>query len=307
MLSFLYDITLIGGTSNGLVKSVLYQSNVEYSLINSVFVSLKGKSFPLDLSLVQTKSCFTSDTVSSVKPPLRSFLSLGWGMISDVDILSEFMRPIGELRIYVAAFYFILLNRTYRGRLSILLADEFNSISNSSNPTEVYLSKESNQSNGVGTGILKASTDLMGTSIDSSHIVLSSFDMPVNYVSNDVESTVNTDQNWLTIESEFSLIWVLQTSHCASTIHSGPGVKLNDGILTIIVAEKMKRIEALDLLIGMDEGKHFNNPKIKVYKAKAYRLEPLTDKGILSLDGEVIEYGPIQASVQPSAARVLAL
>ncbi len=32
----------------------------------------------------------------------------------------------------------------------------------------------------------------------------------------------------------------------------------------------------------------------KVHVATAYRLEPLTPRGILSLDGETVEYGPIQ-------------
>ena len=48
--------------------------------------------------------------------------------------------------------------------------------------------------------------------------------------------------------------------------------------------------------------------KVEFIKAYAYRLEPIVFNsdadGIYSLDGEVVEYGPIQASVLPAAARV---
>lgn len=33
---------------------------------------------------------------------------------------------------------------------------------------------------------------------------------------------------------------------------------------------------------------------MEIFWAKAYRLEPLTTQGIYSLDGEPVEYGPIQ-------------
>lgn len=37
--------------------------------------------------------------------------------------------------------------------------------------------------------------------------------------------------------------------------------------------------------------------QVEVYWAKAYRLEPLTSQGLYSLDGEPIDYGPIQVHI----------
>lgn len=50
-----------------------------------------------------------------------SFLSLAWGLVSDVDILSETMRYLGETRLYIAAVYFMIRRRYYDGRLRMKL------------------------------------------------------------------------------------------------------------------------------------------------------------------------------------------
>ena len=53
------------------------------------------------------------------------------------------------------------------------------------------------------------------------------------------------------------------------------------------------------------------NTNVEVYKAHSYSIEPApgdaSKDGIYSLDGEVIEYGPIQGNMLPHAARVLKL
>lgn len=252
---------LPGGSANGLVKSILHASGEDYSLINAVFVALKGQSSPMDLSSVQTKSGAKS----------LSFLMLGWGLISDVDILSEFLRCLGELRLYMAAVYFICAKRRYKAKLSMFLEK--------TNPSAA---------NNYGT--------LQPTETPTS---LPPLDQPV--------SEPGEENGWVVIDSSFVLVWVIQTSHCASTMFSGPGVRLDDGVLTILVVEKMSRFELLELLISFDTGDHVKHPKVKVYKALAYRLEPMTEKGLFAVDGEVVEYGPIQGLIQPGAARVMTL
>jgi sphingosine kinase len=112
---------------------------------------------------------------------------------------------------------------------------------------------------------------------------------------------------WKVIEDDFILVWVLQTSHCSSSMYSCPGASLDDGVLTIIVVRNMSRCSLLTLLLGIDNGDHMKHPDVEIYKAKAYRLEPQTDEGLYSLDGEVVEYGPIQGVVQPGAMRVYKL
>lgn len=245
-----------GGTGNGLAKSILFECGEDYSVTNAVFVAIKGVAMNLNISSVTTKT-----------QQYSSFLILGWGLVSDIDILSESMRWMGEPRLYVAAIYFIARHAYYRGRLSLLISPEMDSTSSGSSSTS------------------------------NTMVMLPPLDTPIN----------PEEKGWVVIEGDFSLVWVVQTSHATATMYSGPGKKMDDGMFQIYVVQGISRCELLQLLISFDSGDHINHPKVKTYKAKAYRLEPLTDQGIFTLDGEVIEYGPIQACMKASGARVLKL
>ena len=258
-----------GGTGNGLAKSVLYASREKFGPLNATFVAIRGHPQPLDLSVVTT-----SDGVEHM-----SFLSLSWGLISDIDILSESMRCIGELRLYIAAVYFILMRRYCSGRLRMSLIDD-----------------------DVVDGIGSTSKNIM--IFDTEHASLTE--------NKAINTNYNTDMNqnttkWTVIEGRFLFVFVVQTSHVASTICCSPNIKLDDGIFTIFVAQEMTRYEMLTLLIELDSNGLTKHPKVKVYRCNQYTLEPTSEDGILSLDGEVIHYGDIQATVLPSAARVLVL
>ena len=277
-------------------------------MINATFVAIRGSPSALDLSFVQTKSqsyyaflilgkCFRSSSSSintrispltiEYKYPQLSLLiiTLGWGLISDIDILSESLRFLGETRLYAAAVYFILRRRYYKGKLSMLVEGTASSSYGSTSTTTVT---KANASAGFS---------------------LPHFDVPLSATGDIEQGGVGEGANcsWKTIEGDFLLVWVVQTSHASASMYSGPGATLDDGMFTIFVVEQMSRCEILQLLVGVDSGDHAIHPKVQTYKAKAYRLEPLTDQGIFSLDGEVVEYGPIQASILPGAARILKL
>lgn len=99
------------------------------------------------------------------------------------------------------------------------------------------------------------------------------------------------------------------------------------------------RLGLLSLFLQIEDGTHVNNAAVESVRARAFRLEPLTDQvsgvgsrgsgkyadmrriarpdlksptsptstyqGIYSLDGEVVPYGPIQGTMLPGVARVL--
>ena len=75
-------------SSSSIVYVPLYPSP------SSAFLAIKGEPAALDLSQYETASGVTH----------TSFLSLGWGLISDVDIMSESMRYLGEARLYAGMY-----------------------------------------------------------------------------------------------------------------------------------------------------------------------------------------------------------
>jgi sphingosine kinase len=244
-----------GGSGNGLAKSVTFESGEDHSVTNSVFVAVKGKPAPLDLSFVQTAT-----------RTFLSFLLLGWGLISDVDILSESLRWMGEIRLYIAALYFVIARRIYRGRVSL------------------YTGKGLQPQAGSHPSYVNRPESLPP-----------------------FENEIAAGNGWEVIDSSFVLVWIVQTSHCTTQAYSGPGVTMDDGLFTVyVVDDSVSRFGMLQLLLNIDSGGHINHPDVKTFKCTAYRLEPFTTEGLFTLDGEQVEYGPIQGVLRPGAARVLA-
>lgn len=103
-----------GGTGNGLCKSILASAGESYNPLNAAFIIAKGKQQSFDLA-----------TVTQNGQEYYSFLSLAWGLISDVDIESEKLKFLGALRFDVYALMLLSLLRTYRGRFSYLPHPDF--------------------------------------------------------------------------------------------------------------------------------------------------------------------------------------
>ena len=113
---------------------------------------------------------------------------------------------------------------------------------------------------------------------------------------------------WVTIDDTFALVTIAQTSHAAHDMHSSPGASLDDGEFTLLILRStVGRLQLLSMFLAMEDGAHLGNPALECVKAKAYRLEPATRPGNIALDGEAIDYGPVQGHVLPGAARVLSL
>jgi len=79
-----------GGTGNGLSLSLGCTSPLD-ALMN-VF---NGRITPHDVALMQQTAC----------PAYLSFLSVAWGLVSDVDLESERFRYLGDLRLDIAGVW----------------------------------------------------------------------------------------------------------------------------------------------------------------------------------------------------------
>lgn len=249
-----------GGSGNGLAMSVMFECGEVCTPEIATFVALKGTPALLDVCTATTTSASHF-----------SFLSLSWGMVADVDINSESMRWMGEARFTVSGLGRVIAKKLYRGRLSMLLAEEAGEEGGSSSSSKTAVTRE--------------------------RVVLPAVTQPLQ---------VQGDPRWLVLEDDFAMVWVVQTSHASTSMYTGPGVTLNDGVFTIMVVRDCSRLAMLSLMIKMETGAHFSMPELEVFRARAYRLEPLTSEGLYSLDGEKIEYGPFQAEMlSPSSLQVL--
>ena len=225
-----------GGTGNGLSKTLLEQSGESYDPLNAAFLIAKGKQQTFDLAAIEQNGT-----------KYYSFLSLAWGLISDVDIESEKLKFLGALRFDLYALILISLLRTYKGRFSFIPHPDFKLNRDCSTPRE----------------------------------------------------------KWQVIEDEFIFIWAMNTAWAAHDMNVTPYAQLNDGAMDVLIMRKgTPRWEILQALLRCGKGEHLDLPHMEYYKVRAFRLEPLTDKGILVVDGEPVDYSPIDLKVIPNLACV---
>ena len=112
--------------------------------------------------------------------------------------------------------------------------------------------------------------------------------------------------NWKTIEKEFLSLMMLLIPHLSSDAFGDPGQSIGTKKMSIVfLNSEMSRKDLLSTLLNADTGAHIDMESCNVIHAKAYRLEPATPKGIMTVDGEVIPYGPVQAQVHPGLARIM--
>lgn len=86
-------------------------------LLVSALSVVKFKKAQMDLVRVETRSQI-----------LFSFLSVGWGLLADIDIESERLRAIGGQRFTVWTIARLIGLRTYRGKVSYLPCDKLPSV-----------------------------------------------------------------------------------------------------------------------------------------------------------------------------------
>ena len=130
---------------------------------------------------------------------------------------------MGETRLYMAALYFAVQHKRYRGRLSFFTGTVPHIISNGAT-----------------------------TAANIPSVVLPPLDQEID----------TTTGGWEVLDGAFLLVWVIQTSHCTTSTYSGPGVHIDDGMFTVFVVEDMSVGELLHLLVIMDTGGHINHPKV---------------------------------------------
>ncbi|KAM4650598.1 sphingosine kinase 2 [Discoglossus pictus] len=105
---------------------------------------------------------------------------------------------------------------------------------------------------------------------------------------------------WVTLEDDFVLVLAIYQSHLGADLFTAPFSSFDDGLIHLFfVRAGISRAALVRLFLAMEKGTHFEMacPYLVHVPVRAFRLEPLTRKGILTVDGERVEYGPIQAQI----------
>jgi len=309
------------GSGNALSASIMHSAKEALVLSSAIYILLKGSSHPMDLFRLQspTKTYF-------------GFLSVTWGIMSDVDIESEKYRKLGAIRFTLGALQRILGLRHYRAKFSYLPCENKVEMANEEKErSNTVLSSNNMRMPALSNGELTAS-DRTELNIDtpSERVLTESSTIATNgsslfnsnsshcngAVSNDSRLSTLPSLNeplpegWITRDEEFVTIGLCSMSHLGLDMHASPKSLLNDNrLIAIVVRKGVTKKRMLDILSSFEVGEHVNFPEVEMIELKAFRLEPdLNGRiGNLVVDGELIDYTPLQAEMLPSLANVITL
>ncbi|CAK9818794.1 Sphingosine kinase 2 [Anthophora plagiata] len=359
------------GSGNGLAKSIAYAKQEPYDynpLLVSTLSVVKFKRAQMDLVRVETRNQI-----------LFSFLSVGWGLLADIDIESERLRAIGGQRFTVWTIARLIGLRTYKGKVSYLPYDKVPYVENLGNGKAYEYAKEAQISHSRSCGddldryskvsesksfhdaldgdpaILDASFDgfddneiisesltletdaekrqrldsfYSATSARSTYFStgsISSYHSVEDPDNEEVDAENNSSQvmygpssrlpaltsevssSWTQIQGEFVMVHAAYQSHLGQDYFFAPRAKLADGIIWLVIVKAgITRANLLQFLLGLNNGTHLTRSGIDMIPVKAFRIEPEEGaNGYITVDGERVDYGPLQAEIFPSLASVM--
>ncbi|XP_034442593.1 sphingosine kinase 1-like [Hippoglossus hippoglossus] len=312
---------LPGGSGNALAASIHHYSGAspvfgEELLISCGFLLCKGLLSRMDLVSVQLSS----------GPRLFSFLSLAWGFVADVDIESEKYRHVGAARFTVGTLVRLASLRIYKGKLAYLPASKdcntegglrnnmtkhCNNQAPSLSPASLLLRRQSRDSPCQNTlhNSCHSNNSLKVRRAESTPPRSATKGLPSPPDSWLLPLDQPLPSDWVVVQEEdFVLMLAMYQSHLAEDLMAAPNATLDDGVIHLTyVTAGISRSALLRLFLAMEKGTHLtsNCPHLVHTEVQALRLEPYTPKGIITVDGEVVEYGPMQAEVHRGLARLI--
>lgn len=147
-------------------------------------------------------------------------------------------------------------------------------------------------------------------------LFLKQYKATVSYLPHDIQNdapfpsnlTATLSNEWITVEDSFLGVTAAYQSHLSPELHIAPESTLNDGIIwLLLLRSSLTRYKFLSFLLKIESGTHLKeekDPDIQMIKCKALRIVPKCTDGCIAIDGEEIPFGPIQAEIIPSIAKV---
>lgn len=254
------------GSGNGLA----------YTLLRHTFSEIVTKEEAIKLcceQIIKNKTCSTDlvkvTFTDSERPPIWSFLSIGWGLMANIDVESDWLRSIGELRFTIYGVIKSLTNSSYKGRLSYKVAP----------------------------GFLKLNPNIADELRDESNSSSQMFSEDRVNESNDPRS--------IHVEDIFSCLYATNQRYISRDTQFAPKSTLNDEVIYLTyIRGRMSFCKSVRFLLAIEDGSHEKLPYVRVLPVTSFKFQPLEPSKIV-IDGELIDWtvdeGPLQAEIVPKA------
>ena len=117
--------------------------------------------------------------------------------------------------------------------------------------------------------------------------------------------------DWVNLEGDFVTICATYQTHLGSDLIMAPEARLNDGLIHLaLIHSGITKQQLFSLMTALETGSHIDSvsPFVEMVKVLAFRMEPDQNKeGIIMVDGEKVDYAPLQAQVLPGICNLMAI
>lgn len=257
------------GSGNGLAYTLLRQNclggelpmNFDEALKTFSKQAIQDKTILSDLVKITKENDFTK--------PIYSFLSIGWGLLADIDIDSEWLRHLGELRFTLYGLLRSVTSSSYQGKLS------YKKI-NYDNPTDC---------------------DVKSTSEKSTPTVTNNNQM------------IDDNDEWIAIEDRFACLYAVHQTYVSSVTKFSPKSTLTDQTIYLtFIRGKLNPCRAIEFMLAIKDGTHDKLSYVTVVPVTKFKFQPLEQSKVV-VDGEVIPWSPedgyLTAEIMPKSLRLL--
>ena len=223
---------------------------------------IKGKQMPIDLMAIKCGKFI-----------VHSFITISWGLLSDINLESDNMRWLGQSRYTVYALHRILNLRTHQADLCYLLEKKFTKMPDKL----IYKYDTENDKN----------KNRNNTNLSFAKF----FD--------------STEHLWKFCRTEFITIFASKVHTFSDSFVGAPHAKLNDGSIDLIIikSKNVSKTKIAKLFMTGSDGSFITDPQIEYCKVKGFILNP--QDGYLSVDGEKIYMDKIFVMVKSKIANFI--
>lgn len=278
------------GSGNGLA----------YSLIKHKNRDIKHSEDAIKLcceQLIGDETCM-SDLVRvdyGLDKTIWSFLSIGWGLLSDIDIDSEWLRCLGELRFTIYGLLRAITSRSYKGRLAYKPAFDGMQDLESSSKFRTFLENESNATHRM--------FDEGANEPDHKYPVAGDASPAPSHADNTTFTTQASDEydDWVHIQDRFACLYGVYQTYISSASNFAPKSKLADQLIYLTyIRGTLSPCQVIEFLLAIKDGSHERLPYVRVVPVRSFKFQPLANSKIV-IDGELINWkladGPLSAEV----------
>ncbi|KAF9218433.1 hypothetical protein BS17DRAFT_791452 [Gyrodon lividus] len=201
-----------------------------------------------------------------------SFMSQTVGLMADVDIETEHLRWMGDLRFVLGFLRGVVTRKTCEMEFTMKVAEQ-----DKSRMVDALHARRLNAANG-GPLVLPSSDPMPS---DDKHL----------------DGPGSSDEDWVKFDKPVLWMCAGKGPYVSRSLMQFPVSHPDDGLIDISIQEVVGRKFLLDAMEGAEAGRSYWFNSNRYFKATAYRAKPLTAHGVLMVDGEAYPFEEFQIEV----------